>query len=446
MTRRWQQVPGRSGPRAGRSLLSHSHPHFLLLGLVALFALTGSYARPRGTSAAPLQTPPGATQEVVIGLLDSFTGNGSSFGQNNEATVALAVSDVNAAFAAAGNPIQLRLVTADTQLDPAMAAKQIQALAAQGAQIVIGPETSAELQAVIPFATANGMLVISQGSTAFSLSTPGDNIFRFVPNDRHEAQALLALLKLDQNRALVPLWRGDLGNDDLKLSLEDEYSAVGGTVLNGFRYNPDATDFSGAIASISAQVVQAQQRYGPNVGVYLAGFDEAAQIFDVARTDPVLSSVPWYGTDGTALSAALTGDQSAASFAARVEFSSPLLGLDEGLRSRWQPIQDRAAATTGRIPDSGSLAAYDAVWVAALTEVLTNNTRDAATLQRAFAETANSYYGITGPTAVDEGGDRIFADYDFWGIRNVDGVLQWTKVAHYSTSLDASGGTLIQGQ
>ena len=46
-----------------------------------------------------------------------------------------------------------------------------------------------------PFADANNILVISQGSTASSLAIPNDNIFRFCPNDIREADAIVALMQ-----------------------------------------------------------------------------------------------------------------------------------------------------------------------------------------------------------------------------------------------------------
>jgi branched-chain amino acid transport system substrate-binding protein len=55
---------------------------------------------------------------------------------------------------------------------------------------------------------------------------------------------------------------------------------------------------------------------GKKAAVYLAAFDEAVELFHAATKDPVLKSVAWYGSDGVALSRALVGDRTAASFAA----------------------------------------------------------------------------------------------------------------------------------
>ena len=71
-------------------------------------------------------------------------------------------------------------------------------LAAKNVKIVIGPATSAELQAIRKYADENGILLISPSSTAPSVTIrgnneynhgiPGNNVFRLVPDDTHQSQ------------------------------------------------------------------------------------------------------------------------------------------------------------------------------------------------------------------------------------------------------------------
>ena len=84
-----------------------------------------------------------------------------------------------------------------------------------------------------------------------------------------------------------------------------------------------------------------------DVAVAHAGFDEVVDIFKAATTDPVLSSVRWYGTDGTALTEPLRADATAAAFARAVNFWAPIPGVDREASDRWKPIADRIAARTG---------------------------------------------------------------------------------------------------
>src|SRR5207248_5310800 len=164
----------------------------------------------------------------------------------------------------------------DTQLDPAKALEAIQDLDKRGVQTVIGPQSSAEVAMIKPYADAHNILVISQGSTASSLAIPGDNIFRFCPNDMREAEAIVALMWHDGVRTIVPLWRNDAGNNGLHDSVKVDFENLGGTVTSGYQYQPSTTDFSAATSSVASQTgALLIAGADPNsVAIYLAAFDE----------------------------------------------------------------------------------------------------------------------------------------------------------------------------
>src|SRR5262249_15265913 len=158
---------------------------------------------------------------------------------------------------------------------PATALQRLQILAAQGVKLVIGPQSSAEVQALKSYADQNGIVIISQGSTASSLSIAGDNVFRFAPDDSHEAEAVVALMGRDGIRTVVPIWRADAGNQGLHDSTKRAMEARGGTVSEGVRYQTTDQDFTAALSTIRAQVSQAVSGQGAgSVAVYLAAFDE----------------------------------------------------------------------------------------------------------------------------------------------------------------------------
>src|SRR5207249_8635612 len=160
----------------------------------------------------------------------------------------------------------------DTQLDPSRALDAIMDLDRRGVKIVIGPQSSAEVAIIKPYADAHNILVISQGSTASSLAIAGDNIFRFCPNDMREAEAIVALMWHDGIRTIVPLWRNDAGNNGLHDSVKADFEKLGGTVTTGYQYQPTTTDFSAATTSVASQITTLLiAGADPNsVGIYLA--------------------------------------------------------------------------------------------------------------------------------------------------------------------------------
>jgi branched-chain amino acid transport system substrate-binding protein len=434
MTSRWLQHDHHS------ALPSRAIRASLLGGLAGLAVLIALVA----TRSSAIAGDRSASDEIVIGALLSLTGDWSTLGRASAAALTIAAEDMNAEFAATGSPTRVRVIVEDTRLDPALAREKAAALAERGARVIVGPQSSAEVQAVKPWADSSGVVLISQGSTASALSIAGDNVIRLVPDDVREAEALVALLAADQIHALVPAWRGDVGNEGLYASTSRLFEAAGGTVAAGVRYAPDTRDFSGLVSTLRAQVEEMIAHHGAgSVAIYLAAFDEVVGIFDLAQHDPVLSSVHWYGSDGVALSDALLADSGAARFAEQVRYPNPLLGVDERQRDRWQPIADRIAGVTGTPPDAFGLTAYDAAWIAVLAQLFAGSQPGAAGLRQAVISTANRYDGITGPTTLNEAGDRRTGNFDFWAVRGVDGGHHWVRVARYEVTSGAGGGGQI---
>jgi branched-chain amino acid transport system substrate-binding protein len=380
------------------------------------------------------QPPLHSHREFKIGVLASLTGSGNSLGQDTVAALQIATDQLDAEAKANQGGYRFHLFVRDTQQDPVKALAAIKDLDKRGVQIIVGPQTSAEVAMVKPFADAHNILVISQGSTASSLAIAGDNIFRFCPNDKREAAAIVALMQHDGIHAIVPLWRNDAGNDGLHDSVKAAFENIGGTVTSGFQYQPITTDFSAATASVASQI-QSLVTAGadPNsIAIYLAAFDEAVGVFHNAAANSTLSSARWYGSDGVALSAALTGDASASAFAASAYYPNPTFGLDDALQNLWQPVANAIEARTGITPDAFALSAYDALFVVERALRVTGNLKDFASFKSAFVDAANAYSGVTGSTALDTAGDRLSADFDFWAVRQVNGTFSWVRIGTYT--------------
>lgn len=375
-------------------------------------------------------------RDVVLGGLFSLTGSWSSLGRTSQAAMEFAVEDVNKYLA--GNSADLRFVAAieDTRLDPEVALTKAQALRARGVQLLIGPQSSAEVEHLKSFVDANGLLLVSPSSTAGSLSIVGDNVFRFTPDDSLEAVAISAMMWADGIRTIVPVWRNDGGNAGLERTTRARFSALGGTVLQGVKYDAATSDFANTVAAIGAQVRAATEQHGAgSVAVYLAAFDEVVGIFTSARSDPVLSSLRWYGSDGVAHSSALVNSPQAAEFAMRAGYPNPVFGLEEGARDVWAPLVARIRAKTNLEPDAFALAVYDAVWVVARGFVASGSpsTLGVEDLKKAFATAASTHFGATGWTALNAAGDRKYGDFDYWAVREIEGVPTWSRVGQYET-------------
>ena len=372
-------------------------------------------------------------QEITIGGLFSLTGNWASLGVASKAAMEIAVDDVNAYLANGNTGMHFTASIKDTKLDPPTALAGITAFKDAGVEVVIGPQSSAEVAAIKSYADVNGVLVASQSSTAGTLAIAGDNIFRFTPSDTLEAVALVGLMKADGIATIIPFWRNDAGNNGLQVATRALFGASG--TKAGVQYAATQPDFAAALATLKTQVQQAITERGgtATVAVAHAGFDEVVDIFKAAATDPVLGSVRWYGTDGTAGTEPLRADATASAFARKVNFWAPIPGVDRESSDRWQPIATRIAAKGGTAPDAFGLAVYDAVWVTAQAYLAAGGRGHRPALKSAFVDAANNLYGASGWTALNAAGDRKFGNFDFFALSLTGTNSAWTLRAQYDT-------------
>jgi branched-chain amino acid transport system substrate-binding protein len=387
--------------------------------------------------AAPSAGAAQGPREVHIGALLSLTGDGATLGTASKAALEIAAQRWNSS--PQGKQVKVVLDVENTNLEPEKAQAALTNLADRGVRIVIGPQSSSEVAAISETAAARGVMVVSQGSTASSLGLPDDNVFRFVPTDRVEGRASVDLMLKNGATTIVPMWRNDRGNNGLEESVRAAATASGATVTDGVRYEPDTTDFSAALADLSTQVQAAVGSAGPDkVAVYLAGFEEVANIFTAARTVTGLDGVRWYGGDGSAQSKALLAS-GPAKFATSVKVKgdpSPLVAVPAAEAKRDTKLVSQITKRAKNEADAFTLAAYDAFNVAARTLSDTPVDADAATLRAAFATNAEGAKGTTGTIHLDPAGDRVSTPYAFWSVCQRGKSPQWTQTGTWTPASD----------
>lgn len=258
---------------------------------------------------------------IKVGALLSLTGEWSNLGISSKAAIEIGVQKINDYYSDNKFPYQLELVIYDTQLNSDQALVAIQSFAAQGVRMIIGPQSSAEVAAIKSIADQYGILVVSQGSTASSLAIADDAIYRLCPGDQIEGMAMAQSIHNFPKNGLVTIARNDAGNLGLQSAVANQFQFLGGEVLSAGSYDISTTDFTSTLDAIKQGIISLNVNYPiEEIGVYLASFDEAVQLFEQASGDPVLSSVQWYGGDGFIKNQALLLNSSAASFAYSTSF------------------------------------------------------------------------------------------------------------------------------
>lgn len=410
-----------------------------ILAVVAVLLLMCGFAA-GWFARVPVPAPASPEErELIMGALLPLTGDLAFAGDAGEAGLDLAIEDVNAYLADGNSGLRVRVIIEDTQTSPEVAHEKLQELAGKGVSIVLGPESSAEVEAVQAYAVDKGIVLLSQGSTAPSLALPNDNLLRFRPDDTHQAEAIAQLLWNDGVKLVIPVWRGDVWGDDLAEATKRSFEAFGGTAVEGVRYNPEAAQFSVELERLNGLVSDAIAQYGDTdaVAIHLMAFEEVIPLFSEAISYPLLRSVRWYGSDGTAFDANLLTNSEAARFAVDTEFSNSFYAPPE--TEKYELLEQRVREQIESSLTAYAATVYDAVWVATLAYIATGGTDDAATLNQALHGTADSYFGATGWTALNEAGDRAFGDYEFWAIETVNEGYEWVRVARYAVSPGSPG-------
>jgi ABC-type branched-subunit amino acid transport system substrate-binding protein len=399
-------------------------------------------------------------QTVTLGALLPLTGVSSSLGESEAAALKIATRDINEYLYKSHSSFKIRLIIEDTQTNPLVSLEKTKNLAAKSIKIIIGPATSAELKATQEYANTNGILLISPSSTAPSLSIAGNNVFRFVSDDTHQAQAISKLMWDDGIRVVIPFWRTDVYGNDLVKAMKHSLQELGGRVDNGVGYIPTTGDFAASLnrinfiiwdqnlKSLDSKVNQAISQYGiDKVGVYLVAFDEVVPIFIQAQNHALLSKVKWYGSDGSALNNKIVRNAEAAAFALKTSFPTPIYGVKNDNDKRFKDIEAQIHEQIERTPRSYASVAYDILWIAALTENNTKATHDTNYLKNTLVKIADSYDGITGNTSLNQNGDRKYAHYDFWAVRNSGSnhnSFTWKRIGKYISDIRTEQGLIHQ--
>jgi ABC-type branched-subunit amino acid transport system substrate-binding protein len=76
-------------------------------------------------------------------------------------------------------------------------------------------------------------------------------VFRFVPDDTHQAQAISKLMWDDGIRVVIPFWRTDVYGNDLVTATKHSLQELGGSHAGGVGYIPNTGDFAASLNRIN---------------------------------------------------------------------------------------------------------------------------------------------------------------------------------------------------
>ena len=377
----------------------------------------------------------GDKQKIYIGVLMPETGSGESTGESSIAALNIAERKIDDYYESIGSKYDIDFVFKDSGTDPDMALEHLAFFKEEGVQIVIGPYSSSSVANCKQYADDNDILLVSPASVAYSLAIPGDNVLRLPANDSSQALAMAKIFKYGFDRRVIfPVMRDDVWGNDLYELTKKAYEDLGGEMSEPVKYDPSTQDFSDVVNELDDKIIEFYETAGDKeAGVYMLTFGEGVEILSIADNYTKLSStsILWYGSSAFTNNKNLTSNQYAASFALSHSFISPIFGLMKDAEYKWAPLQNELRQELGRQPEVYALLAYDALWIGALVYQQVGDDASFDVVKKAFIEEADKYFGASGPTGLDENGDRKLILYDIWKLHRPGNDYDWEKVGQY---------------
>ncbi len=228
---------------------------FLLLIAAFAFAAAGCGGDDNGDDAAPAEEEPAEQQDVSfdlqIGVVTSFTGDLSPFGEPIDQAANMAVDIINETLQEKDlGDVSVEIVASeDDQTDPTAGVEAATKLVqTDGAQVIVGALASSVTTPIAESVTIpNSIIQISPASTSPALSELEDNgmFWRTPPSDAVQGE-VLAQAMADEFGAEATVntgTRNDAYGTALTGVFEEAWREGGGTIGNSVQWNPEAATF-----------------------------------------------------------------------------------------------------------------------------------------------------------------------------------------------------------
>ena len=178
----------------------------------------------------------------TIGVMESVTGPGETYGRVAVQAKQVAVDEINEAGGINGR--MLELIVEDSKCnaqDSITAYKKLTDV--DGVKIILGTSCSGAMLGAAPLAEAEGVILFSGLATNPDIATAGDYIFRTSMNDAQLGIDTGNVMWADGIRTVATITEATDYAEGVRLTLVAQFEKQGGRVVAEERYASDATDF-----------------------------------------------------------------------------------------------------------------------------------------------------------------------------------------------------------
>ena len=207
----------------------------LVLGLVVM-ACAGSEAG-------------GEDNRFRIGVMESLTGPGETYGTVANQSKQMAVDEINAAGGINGR--RLELIVEDSKCSGQDAITAYRKLTGvDGVKIILGPSCSGAMLGAAPLAEEDGVILFSGLASNPDIANAGDFIFRTQISDIQVGINTGNLLWADGVRKLATITEATDYAEGVRRTSVEQFEKRGGTVVAAERVASDVTDFRSQLGKL----------------------------------------------------------------------------------------------------------------------------------------------------------------------------------------------------
>ena len=187
-----------------------------------------------------------------IGVMESATGPGETYGTVAIQAKQMAVEEINAAGGIDGRMIELIVEDSKCSAQDAITAYN-KLTDVDGVKIILGTSCSGAMLGAAPLAEKDGVVMFSGLATNPDIAEAGDYIFRTSLNDAQLGVDTGNLLWEDGVRRLATITEMTDYAEGVRRTTVEQFEQLGGEVVGTERYITDATDFRSSLTKLFSE-------------------------------------------------------------------------------------------------------------------------------------------------------------------------------------------------
>ncbi len=390
---------------------------------LALLLLLSGCSNPQKKKTGEEATSKTSTEQTIkIGVLADLSGSLSTIGTDIKNAASIAKEQVNKFFKSKGYPYKVEIYVEDTQINPSICLKKVQAFKAKGVNLAVGPMASSEVKNISNYLTANKMIIISPSSTAlpsllgFTKPEEKKYIFRFVPNDAFQGKAIASVIKSLGYKKVLVIFREDAWGRGLENAAVDNLKKLGIKILGeiGYPSTPEPSDWSPYIEKMTKL---AKGNSPQDTAILAITFEEVATLLSQIKDNSPLLSYKWFGSDGSVDSSKVLEEAKDKAIKIKL-YSTIFYSVSPSAKALKEEYEKKGY---GKEITQYALNSYDAIWVLAKSYIdmlKATGKYNADVLVKEIRKNVKEYskgvWGVkpvTGPIVLNEWNDRASGNY-----------------------------------